>query len=85
MVVSGQRVQGDGGVRERATGTHLGGHPDRFHDLGVAGTGTVRELRVAGDAVRALGDVRDRDGDELLGFCGSAPSANTCRLNSSNA
>src|SRR5699024_12872855 len=48
------------------SGTHLGGDPDRFHDLLVGGSGLRRQASVALDAVGALGDVRDRDGDELL-------------------
>ena len=60
-------VEGKSRVRERTSGAHLGRHPDRLHDLLLAGTGSARQLRVAADAVGALGHVGDRDGDELLG------------------
>ncbi len=61
-------AQGEGGVGESTPGAHLRGHPDRLHDL-LGGVALAhRQLGVAVDAVRALGHVRDGNGDELLGL-----------------
>src|SRR5690348_5717386 len=60
-------VERDRGVRVRAAGAHLGGDPDRFHDLLVARTLAPCEPGVPADAVRALRGVRERDRDQLLG------------------
>ena len=55
-------------VRVGAAGAHLRRHPDRLHQLGFRGALAQGGLRVASDAVRALGDVGDGDGDQLLGL-----------------
>src|SRR4051812_34775370 len=61
-------VQRDHGVRVGTAGAHLGGHPDRLHDLLLARASALREPRVAADAVGALGGMRDGDRDQLLGL-----------------
>jgi hypothetical protein len=63
-----QGLQGEGGVRVGATGAHLRGHPDRLHDLLRARALALGQPGVPADAVRALGGVRDRDRDQLLGL-----------------
>jgi hypothetical protein len=60
-------VQRQGGMRVRAAGAHLGGDPDRLHDLLLAGSLLQGFGRMALDAVGALGDVRHRHRDQLLG------------------
>ena len=55
-------------MRVRASGPHLGGDPDRLHDLLLAGALALSQPRVAADAVRALRHMRDSDRDELLGL-----------------
>src|SRR5690606_20363885 len=60
------RVEGDDRVRIGAAGTHLGGDPDRLHDLLLGRALAHRLLGVPIDAVRALGDMRHGDGDQLL-------------------
>lgn len=52
-----------------AASAHLGGDPDRFHDLGFARLMPQCRLRVTLDAIGALGDMGDGDGDQLLGLC----------------
>jgi hypothetical protein len=56
-----------------APSPHLGGDPNCFHELLWCRTVAQRRLGVPLDAVRALGDVRDRDGDDLLGLRGKRP------------
>lgn len=62
----GGGVQGQHRVSVGATGAQLGRHPDRLHELGLGGALAHRGFGVSSDAVRALGDVRDRDSDQLL-------------------
>src|SRR5699024_5812627 len=66
VAVSVEGVQRQRRVGVGPSGTHLGGDPDRFHDLLVGGSGLRRQAGVSLDAGRALGYVRDRYGDELL-------------------
>jgi hypothetical protein len=53
-----------------APSPHLGGDPNCFHELLWRCTVAQRRLGVPLDAVRALRDVRDCDGDDLLGLRG---------------
>jgi hypothetical protein len=53
-----------------ASGPHLGGNPDCFHELLSRCTVAQRRLGVPLDAVWALCDVRDGYGDDLLGLRG---------------
>ena len=53
-----------------ASRAHLGGHPDRFHELLGRGAFAKRGFGVAPDAVWALRDVRHRDRNQLLGLPG---------------
>ena len=69
------RAVGVGGGLERqgrvcvgAARAHLGRDPDRLHQLPLVGTLAQRRLGMALDAVRALGDVGDGNGDQLLGL-----------------
>ena len=80
-----QGVQCDGGMGEGAACAHLGANLDGFHGLLVGCASPVDELGVTGDAVRALGDVRDRHRDQLLGLARQGAVAKTRRLNASNA
>lgn len=70
MAPVAESVQCHGGMGKGAARPHLGGDPDRFHDLFVACSCPVGELGVTGDAVGALGDVGDRHRDQLLGLRG---------------
>jgi hypothetical protein len=56
-----------------APSPHLGGDPNCFHELLWRCTVAQRRLGVPLDAVRALRDVRDCDGDDLLGLRGQRP------------
>ena len=55
-------------MRIGAPRSHLRRHPDRFHELFRRSTSAERGLRVPLDAIRALRDVRDRNGEDLLHF-----------------
>jgi hypothetical protein len=61
--VQGQRRMGVG-----PPGPHLGGDPNRLHDLFRACPLAARELGVPGDAIGALRHVGGRHGDQLLGL-----------------
>src|SRR5687767_4833638 len=61
-------VERDHRVGVGTPGTHLGGHPDRLHELLLGRALAQGCLRMAADAVRALGDVRDGHRDDLLGL-----------------
>jgi hypothetical protein len=62
------RLDRDHRMRVGGAGAHFGGDPDRLHHLGLGRTALQCQLGVAADAVRALRDVRRRDGDQLLGL-----------------
>ena len=62
------RVDGNDRMRVGGAGPHLGGNPDRFHDLLFGRALLQCECGVATDAIRALRYVRHRDRDELLRF-----------------
>lgn len=47
-VILAERVHRNGGMGISAAGAHLGGNPDRLHDLLVAGAFAPGELRVVG-------------------------------------
>ena len=49
-----------------AAGPHFGGDPDRFHQPGRAAA--YRRPRMPPDAVGALGDMGDGNGNQLLGL-----------------
>ena len=51
-----------------AAGSHLGGDPDRLHDLLSRGALAKRRFRVAADAIGALRHMRDSDCNQLLGL-----------------
>jgi hypothetical protein len=55
-------------VGKRTPCTHFGRHPNGFHNLAVGRTSVKRTLGVPLDAVRALRDVRNCNGDQLLSF-----------------
>ena len=55
-----------------ASSPHLGGDPNCFHEFLWRCT-VAQRRRMPLDAVRALRDVRDCDGDDLLGLCGQGP------------
>ena len=80
-----QRVERERRMREGAARPHLGGDPDRFHDLGRRSAVAGRGLGVALDAIGALGHMGDRDSDELLGLTGNARAEKTRSLNFMNA
>src|SRR5690606_3575737 len=61
--VERERRMGIGG-----TGTHLGSYPDRLHDFFRGGSLPPGDPGVSPDAVRALGHMRHRYGNELLGL-----------------
>jgi hypothetical protein len=61
-------VNREGRVCDRCAGSHLGSHPDRFHDLLAGGASSLRASCMAADAVWTLGYVGYRDCDEFLGF-----------------
>lgn len=50
-----------------SAGAHLGRDPDRLHDFVAAGAFAAGQLHVALNAPGALGDMRDCNGDQLLG------------------
>jgi hypothetical protein len=56
-----------------APSPHLGGDPNCFHELLWRCTVAQRRFGMPFDAARALRDVRDRDGDDLLGLRGQGP------------
>jgi hypothetical protein len=56
-----------------APSLHLGGDPNCFHELLWRCTVAQRRLGVSLDAVWALRDVRDCDGDDLFGLRGQRP------------
>jgi len=56
---------------------HLGGDPDRLHDLFRAGARAPGGLHMALDAPGTLRDMRHRHRDQLLVRTSSAPSAKT--------
>jgi hypothetical protein len=70
---------------ERAPGPHLGGDPDRLHDLLGACSFAASELGVSGDAVGALSHVCYRHSDQLLGLLLKCPLGKTARLKFSKA
>lgn len=51
------------------SGPHLGGDPNRLHQLLARGPITKGGFRVPVDAIRALRYMRYRNGNELLGLC----------------
>ena len=53
-------------MRVCAAGAHLGRHPDRFHELLPCRAMPPSGFGVAADAVGALRDMGDGDGDQLL-------------------
>ena len=61
-------MQGQGRVRKGAAGAHFGGDPDGLHDLLRIRTFPAGQLGVPLDAIGALRDVRNRNGDELFGL-----------------
>src|SRR3546814_4436736 len=61
LLQQAQRVEGDGRVGEGAAGTHLGGDPDRLHDLLRRRARPGRRLGVALDAIGALRGVRSEE------------------------
>lgn len=50
-------------------GAHFCGDPDCLHQFLFRGAMSQRGLGMALDAIRALGDMRDRDRDDLLHLC----------------
>lgn len=50
-------------------GAHFRGDPDRFHQFLLGGAVPQRGLGMAPNAVWALGDMRNRDSNDLLHFC----------------
>ena len=67
-LVSSERMQGQRRVRVGPACAHLRGHPDRLHDLPCLRTFPAGELGVPLDAVGALRDMGNRNGDELFGL-----------------
>ena len=53
-------------MRVCAAGAHLGRHPDRFHEFLPCRAMPHSGFGVAADAVGALRDMGDGDGDQLL-------------------
>ena len=49
-----------------SAGPHLGGHPDRLHQFLRGGAGPLSGLGVPLDAIGALGDMGDGNGNQLL-------------------
>jgi len=49
-----------------AAGPHFSGDPNSFHDLFAGSAASKCGAGVSADAVRALRDMRDSDGDQLL-------------------
>jgi hypothetical protein len=66
MPFGAQLVQSQGGVRIGTAGAHLGRDPNRLHDLLGSRTLSAGQPGVSLDAVWALGDVSDGDGNELF-------------------
>ena len=62
------------------TRTHLGCHPDGLHEFLGRGAHAQGGLRVALDAIRALGHVGNGDRNDLLCLGGSARGANATLL-----
>ena len=60
----------DDRMRECCAGAHFRRHPDRFHQLLMRSAFAQRGARVAANAIRALRDVRDGDGNDVLGLGG---------------
>ena len=56
------------GVGESAAGLGLRGYPDRLGDLFGRGSGSCCQSGMSFDALGALGEVSDSDGDQLLGL-----------------
>src|SRR5665213_1911549 len=65
------RVECEGRMRVRGPSAHFRGDPYRFHDLLWRRPVAQRGSRVAADAIRALGHVRDGDRNQLLRFRGN--------------
>ena len=57
-------------MRVSTSCAHLGGDPDCLHDFLARGPVTEGRFRVPSDAVRALGDMRDCNGNKLLRLAG---------------
>jgi len=55
-------------VRVGGAGAHFGGDPNRFHQFLFGRPFFQSALRVTTDAIRALGHMRYRDRNELLGL-----------------
>ena len=68
-----------------SAGPHLGGPPDRLNQLLRRGPGPPSGLGVHLDAIRALGDMGNGNGNQLLHLGVESAGANTWRPNASNA
>ena len=67
-LTASHRIECHGRVRVGTSGAHLGGDPDRFHDLFRCGAVPRRGPGMAADAVGTLRDVCDSHRDELFRF-----------------